>query len=151
MSIAPYALPGGCSEATLAANVACAHLNGRLFATVIVQERIRLGRAQPYLAAKFCAFAEPMKRDLYLTLNIDCDEGESIAVEPRGEEHHVIAARGRYRNLIARVVPVNPPVPVVAAGKSVSRMVQRQRELAEELRNAPPIKPRRRGGRLATN
>jgi hypothetical protein len=86
-----------------------------------------------------------MRRTLHVTLDIDCDEDETVFVEPSGEEQHVIAQRGRSRNLVARVVPVNPPIPLEpAGGKAVSRFVDRQRQLTHSLANAPPIKPRRR-------
>ena len=86
-----------------------------------------------------------MRKQLTLTLDLDCEDGETVETVRSGEEYHVISGLGRSRNLVARLVPVNPPIPIVQPGKpAVSRFVDRQRQLAQLLATAPPLPAKKR-------
>ena len=80
-----------------------------------------------------------------ITVLVDLDGVETVETKEVGEETHVIAKCGPYRNLVARVLKLDPAQPLGRVGLSsswpVSRMAQRSRELCWELENAPALEP----------
>jgi hypothetical protein len=86
-----------------------------------------------------------MLKTITISLDIDLEEGESVSIERAGDEYRLIAQLGPSRNLIGRVVPVNPSIPMVSSGgKPVTRMQDRENQLRHLLANAPPIQQKRR-------
>jgi hypothetical protein len=85
-------------------------------------------------------------RKLTMTLTMYADDPvTTVHVQQVGDQQHIVATMGKSRNLIAKVVPVYPPVPLPDhKGQVVDRFKDRVRQLFTELQQTQPNPPRAR-------